>query len=111
MVRADVYARVPIRLSPRAIATLAGLDAPRWLVLSSGGALEHVLAQLPPAACERLLGARVVASSARLAALARSLAFTAVTQARGPGPQELLAAIVADASASMRDIAVAGPPQ
>ena len=111
VVRADVYARVPIRLWPRAIATLAGLDAPRWLALSSGGALELVLAQLPPAARERLLGARVVASSPRLAGLARSLAFAAVTQACGPGPQDLLAAIVADASASMPGIAVAGPTQ
>jgi len=110
VVRADVYARVPVRLSPHAIATLAGLDAPRWLALSSGGALERVLAPLPSAARERLLGARVVASSARLAGLARSLAFAAVTQARGPGPQDLLAAIIADASASMPGIAVAGPP-
>ena len=111
VVRADVYARVPIRLSSRAIATLAGLDAPRWLALSSGGALEHVLAQLPSSARERLLAARVAASSARLAGLARSLGFAAVTQARGPGPHDLLAAIVADASASMRGIAIAGPPQ
>jgi uroporphyrinogen-III synthase len=109
--RADVYARVPIPLSSRAVATLAGLDAPRWLALSSGGALEHVLAQLPTSARERLLAARVAASSARLAGLARSLGFAAVTQARGPGPQDLLAAIVADASASMRGIAIAGPPQ
>jgi uroporphyrinogen-III synthase len=109
--RADVYARVPIHLSARAVATLAGLDAPRWLALSSGGALEHVLAQLPSSARERLLAARVAASSARLAGLARSLEFAAVTQARGPGPQDLLAAIVADASASMRGIAIADPPQ
>jgi uroporphyrinogen-III synthase len=105
IVRADVYARVPIPLSSRAVATLAGLDVPRWLALSSGGALSLVLPQLPDAARERLLGARVAASSARLVALARSLGFASVVEAAGPGPRELLAAIVDDASASMRAIA------
>ena len=110
VVRADVYARVPIALSPRAVATLAALDAPRWLALSSGGALERVLAQLPPDARGRVARARVAASSPRLAQLARAKGFEAVFEAAGPAPRDLLAAIVDDASASMRGIAVAGRP-
>lgn len=102
VVRADVYAREPLALSPRAVAGLAALDAPRWLALSSGAAFECVLSQLPAAARTRLLDSRVVASSDRLAALARAQGFADVTLAGGPGPRDLLAAAAADASASMR---------
>ena len=102
-VRADVYARVPTGLSPHAIAKLARLDAPRWLALSSAAALEHTLPQLPPVARARLLGARVVASSDRLAELARARAFVHVVRAASARPPDLLAAVAADASASMRD--------
>lgn len=72
VLRANVYERVPIPPSPRAVAALAALDAPAWLLLSSGEALEHVLATLPPEALCALRRARVVAASERLAALART---------------------------------------
>jgi uroporphyrinogen-III synthase len=101
-VRADLYAREPIAMSPRAISRLAALDAPRWLALSSGAALECALAQLPAAARARLLESRVVASSDRLARLARAHGFADIALAEGPRPRDLLAAAAADASASMR---------
>ena len=50
--------------------TLRALRAP-WLPLSSGEALEQLLAVLPDDAVDRLRGARVLAASPRLAALAR----------------------------------------
>jgi len=102
VVRAEVYAREPIALSPRAVARLALLDAPRWLALSSGAALECALPQLPAAARARLLDSRVVASSDRLARLAHAHGFADVALAAGPRPRDLLAAAAADASASMR---------
>ncbi|MFL6591464.1 MAG: uroporphyrinogen-III synthase [Luteimonas sp.] len=101
LVRADVYAREPIALSPRAVARLVALHAPRWLALSSGAALERALSQLPASARARLLESRVVASSDRLARLARAQGFAAITLAGGPRPRDLLAAAAADASASM----------
>jgi len=101
VVRADVYAREPIALSRHAVAKLAALDAPRWLALTSGAALECVLPPLPVAARARLLQSRVVASSDRLAALARAHGFADVTLGAGPRPRDLLASAAADASASM----------
>ena len=102
VVRAEVYAREPIALSARSVEKLAALDAPRWVVLSSGAALECTLSQLPAAAHARLLDSRVVASSDRLARLARAQGFADVTLAGSPRPRDLLAAVAADASASMR---------
>lgn len=72
VLRANVYQRVPVAASPRAVAALAALDAPAWLLLSSGEALEHVLASLPPGALLGLRRASVAAASERLAALARA---------------------------------------
>ena len=105
VLRADVYARVPRALSSRSLAALGALQAPAWLALSSGEALEQVLAQLPADAAAVLRRARVVAASARLAELARVHRFADVAIAASARPRDLLAAIVADASASMRGIA------
>lgn len=71
VLRANVYARVPVPPSPRAAAALRRLEAPAWLLLSSGEALARVLAGLPPDAAAHLLRVPAVAASERLAGLAR----------------------------------------
>ena len=63
--RAEVYRRESVALSRRALDALAQLQAPACLLLSSGGALEQVLAQLPEALRARLKNMVVVAASAR----------------------------------------------
>ena len=88
--RAEVYRREPVALPPRALAALAALDRPACLLLSSAGALEQVLAQLPPAAATRLREAGVVAASARLVDAARAAGFRTVVQAEGPRPAQLM---------------------
>lgn len=94
VLRANVYARIAIAPSPRAVAALRALQAPAWLLLSSGGALEHVLATLPADAAARLRRARVVAASARLAQLARAQGFAAGVVAASALPRDLVAAAV-----------------
>jgi uroporphyrinogen-III synthase len=92
--RADVYAREPIALSPRIIRDLQAINAPMWLALSSGEALQRVLSVLPLAARIHLQQARVVAASMRLAQLAQSLGFADVVQADSARPRDLIAAAV-----------------
>lgn len=95
VLRADVYARVPVAPSARAIARLRTLTASTWLLLSSGQALLRVLDSLPREAVTALHGARVVAASARLADLAREHGFTRIVIAGDARPRTLL-----DAAAS-----------
>jgi uroporphyrinogen-III synthase len=109
VVRADVYARVPITIPSRSIAALRQLRAPAWLALSSGEALACVLAQLPSDAAAILRRARVAAASARLAEVARGHGFDGVVLAASARPRDLVAAMADDASASMRGIASPGP--
>jgi uroporphyrinogen-III synthase len=92
MLRADVYAREPVPLSSRTLQQLRTVDAPLVLALSSGEALQRVLATLPADLAARLRGARVVAASERLHVLARELGFADIVVARGPRPADLLAA-------------------
>jgi uroporphyrinogen-III synthase len=89
--RADVYAREPVALSPAALARLRTFDGPLLLPLSSGEALHTVLAAAPADIATRLRGARVLAASARLAALARDVGCIDVRIAAGPRPTQLLA--------------------
>ncbi|MGY1531378.1 uroporphyrinogen-III synthase [Luteimonas sp. A649] len=91
VLRANVYERVPIAPSPRAVATLRALDAPAWLLLSSGEALEHVLATLPGDALARLQEAAVVAASERLAGLARERGLRVAAVAASARPAAMLA--------------------
>jgi uroporphyrinogen-III synthase len=102
VLRADVYERVPMPLSPRAVAALRALAVRPWLALSSGEALEQVLTGVPVDLLERFRGARVVAASARLAQLARAHGFADVIVAASARPRDLAAAIAAQRSASMR---------
>jgi uroporphyrinogen-III synthase len=90
--RAEVYRRESVALSRRALEALATLQAPACLLLSSGGALEQVLAQLPQALSTRLRNAVVVAASARLAEAARTAGFARVVLADGPRPAQLMKA-------------------
>lgn len=90
--RAEVYRREPVALPARALAALAGLRAPACLLLSSGGALEQVLAQLPDPLAARLKAATAVAASARLADAAGEAGFARVVQAEGPRPAQMVAA-------------------
>ena len=90
--RADVYSREAIALSPASLARLRAFDGPLLLPVSSGDALQRVFDQAPPDIAARLRGARVIAASARLAALAHTLGCNAVQIAAGPQPAQLLAA-------------------
>lgn len=95
LVRADVYERVPVALSPRALNALAILPPPFWLALSSGEALQQLWQQLPSALRTHLRLARVAAASARLADLAVVLGWPAahVVQAGSAQPHTLCQAM------------------
>lgn len=95
--RADVYARAPCAPQPAALARLRATHAPLLLPLSSGEALERLLAILPADLRTRVLSARVLAGSERLAGLARTLGLHDVRIAAGPRPAQLLAAAFDDA--------------
>jgi uroporphyrinogen-III synthase len=90
--RADVYERIPVTPSPRAVAQLQALSAPAVLALSSGEALQRMLDALPATALATLRRAKVVAASERLADFAREHGFDEVVVAQGPRPADLLAA-------------------
>lgn len=90
VIRADVYQRVPLAPSPRALAALRALARPAVLALSSGEALMVVLAAVPADIASRLRAAPVVASSTRLADHAHALGFERVAVARSPRPADLL---------------------
>ena len=105
VLRADVYERVPITPSPRAVAALRALAAPAWLLLSSGEALAHLLESLPDDALAILRRARVAAASERLARLAGEKGFAGIVTAASARPRDLLDAVAqaaADAAATPR---------
>lgn len=94
VLRADVYRRVGIPLSPAALARLRALRTKPWLALGSGEALQHALAQLPADLADTLRGAHVVAASERLAQAAREAGFRGrIIVATSARPRDLVAAI------------------
>jgi uroporphyrinogen-III synthase len=93
LLRADVYTRVPVTLSRRVLHRLRTLDAPASLALSSGAALQQVIASLPGDVLAGLRSMPVVAASQRLMQVARDAGFTEVTVADGPLPKQILAAM------------------
>ncbi|MCD7099896.1 uroporphyrinogen-III synthase [Stenotrophomonas sp. MMGLT7] len=95
VVRADVYERVVVALAPATLARLRDLPPASVLALSSGEALEHLLAQLPADLRLRLQQLPVAAASDRLARLARAAGFARAAAARGPLPAQLVAAACA----------------
>lgn len=92
VLRADVYARVPTTPGAAVLARLRAIDGPLVLPVSSGEALQRILAAVPEDVAARLRAARVIAASARLAALARDAGCGDVRVAAGPRPAQLLAA-------------------
>lgn len=92
VLRADVYRRAPVPPPPRAVAALRALDAPAWLLLSSGEALATLAGALPADALASLRRARVVAASERLAERARASGFEVAAIAASARPGAMLAA-------------------
>ena len=92
VLRANVYARVPVLPSPRAVTALRTLAAPAWLLVSSGEALDHVLASLPADAAAGLRRAKVVAASERLAKLAQEHGLQVGAVAASARVRDMLAA-------------------
>lgn len=90
VLRAEVYRREALPLPSRALQRLRALDAPACLLLSSGGALDLVMSQLPADLADRLRQATVVAASPRLAEAARRAGFEHVVEAAGPRPAQLV---------------------
>ena len=89
VLRADVYERIPLALADVDIQRLLAMRLPAALALSSGEALQQVLAQLPAPAVAILRGTLAVAASERLATLARSLGWERVVVAGSPRPAAL----------------------
>ncbi len=95
VLRVDVYARVPLALPPKQLATLAGaLATPRQVLLplSSGEALRQVWGALPTALRKPFARIAVVAASARLAEVAREAGFRRIAIASDARPAALLRA-------------------
>ncbi|WP_062358117.1 uroporphyrinogen-III synthase [Pseudoxanthomonas mexicana] len=90
--RAEVYRREPTPLGTRALDAFADLQAPAFLLLSSGGALQHVLDQFPASLASRLKTVPVVAASQRLVDTAHAAGFIHVILADGPRPAQLMKA-------------------
>ena len=94
LLRADVYRRAGIALSPLALARLRALRANAWLALSSAEALQRVLENLPDDLAKKLRRAGVAAASARLAQAAREAGFGGrIVVAASARPRDLVAAI------------------
>lgn len=97
VLRADVYARTPLPLSPATLEKLRNaLEAPQRVVLalSSGEALRLLLAELPPALRMPVARVAVAAASARLADAARDAGFRRIAIAADARPASLLQAAV-----------------
>ena len=90
LLRADVYQREPMPLSPRALEKLRALDQPACIALSSSAALSQVLVSLPQDVLPAFKALPVVATSQRLLRLAGEAGFKQVTLAAGPRPAQLL---------------------
>ena len=90
--RADVYSREHVMVSRASLNSLIALDKPAVLLLSSEGALRHVLETVPPNAAGVLRALPVVAASERLREVARREGFADPAVAEGPLPAQLVAA-------------------
>jgi len=99
VVAIHVYERRAPRWTRRHFDALAAARGPLYTLLSSGEALGHLVGGLPATALERLRRGTLVASSARLAALAHEAGFGDVRVARSAAPADLLDAVVEAARA------------
>ena len=114
VIRADVYQRVPRRVSRRQLGRLHALQTPAVLTVSSGEALQRIVADIDAAALARLRSLPAVVASDRLGALAGELGFDRVHRAASARPADLVAAAAAlPASPAFADppdrLAGAGP--
>jgi uroporphyrinogen-III synthase len=87
-----VYERLPPRLTRRHVDAIAGAREPLVMLVSSGEVLANLVSGLPSTALQRLRNAHVVASSARVAALAHAHGFGDISVAGSALPRDLLAA-------------------
>lgn len=91
--RADVYRRLPLRLSRRMLARLARSPTPWLLAISSGEALQRFWQQLPAHWQQRLRSnAIALVASDRLGMQAQALGLTRVVRSEGPTSAQLMAA-------------------
>ncbi|UHQ20336.1 uroporphyrinogen-III synthase [Lysobacter sp. KIS68-7] len=93
VVRADVYAREAQAPMPRAWNALRAVRGKLAIALSSGDALDTLMAHVPGDLRGRLLGARILAGSERLADIAQRHGFDDIRVAEGARPAELLAVV------------------
>lgn len=101
VLRADVYSRIPLRLSNSAIARLNDALSPPpgeiFISITSAEALEWLLAELPPTLTQPLKHrATVVTASTRLTRLAEQTGFERIRQAASAWPTDLIAVIATD---------------
>ena len=92
LLRADVYAREPVRLSSSSLRKLLALQVPAVLLISSQGALRQVLETAPVNAAATLRSLPAVAASARLQEVARQEGFVDPFLSEGPLPAQMIAA-------------------
>ena len=92
VLRADVYAREPVRLSAKSLHKLLALQVPAVVLISSQGALRQVLETAPANAANVLRALPAVAASARLQVMARQEGFAEPFLSEGPLPAQLIAA-------------------
>ncbi len=90
VLRADVYLRVPVPPSPRALAALRGLSRPTAVAISSGEALQLMLAAVPLDIATRLRALPVICASDRLLQLAATLGFEQRHRAADARPASLV---------------------
>ena len=90
--RANVYQRVPRRVSQRQLERLRTLAAPAVLAVSSGEALQRTAEGIDAASLARLHELPVVVASDRLGVLARGLGFEHIHRAASARPADLVAA-------------------
>lgn len=114
VIRADVYQRVPRRVSRRQLERLRSLGAPAVVAVSSGEALQRIVADVDAASLARLRALPVVVASDRLGALAGELGFGQVHRAASARPADMVSAAAAlPASPTLADpadrLAGAGP--
>lgn len=88
--RADVYRRIPLPPSARALAALRGLSRPAAVALSSSDGLRRVMDALPADLAARVRLLPVVGASDRLLELASTLGFTQGFRASDARPASLV---------------------
>lgn len=95
IIRANVYERVPVRPSPRAVTAIRRLKAPAVLAVSSAEALQLIVSNVPGDVLGLLKAMPVAVASERLGDLATKLGFSRCQRARSARPADLVVAALA----------------